>query len=47
MWGDVVETSQLDPLTLDHPKGVWVKGTINKWQLDKQNVKIEFSHYSG
>ena len=34
MWGLIVVTSQVDPLTLDHPKGVSAK-------LEKQNVKLE------
>ena len=35
MWGLIVVTSQVDPLTLDHPMGVNEKGIINKWQLQK------------
>ena len=36
---------QMDPLTLDLPKGCQGKLAINKWQLDKQNVKIKVFHY--
>ena len=31
---------QLDPSTLDLPKGGQENGPISKWQLEKQDVKI-------
>ena len=38
--------SRSEPRLLHLPKGTGEQAHTNNWQVEKQNVKIEFSHYT-